>query len=135
VRHCFADGRRKIGSTGKFYLIGIFVDSRFRPAYNNITTRGGCFSVQLLDARISLQIQRFYSERPHECQIGSGEEIRTAVRKTTQSRWIKSSEVSRKRFPLFAAFGLPSLTQVNTFWLVHAANRSWFVVPNSPIRH
>jgi hypothetical protein len=105
VRHCFADGRRKIGSTGKFYLIGIFVDSRFRPAYNNITTRGGCFSVQLLDARISLQIQRFYSERPHECQIGSGEEIRTAVRQTTQSRWISPPKSVENAFRCSQAFG------------------------------
>jgi hypothetical protein len=31
-------------------------------------------------------------ERPHECQIGSGELIRTAVRETFESRWIRSSD-------------------------------------------
>ena len=34
------------------------------------------------------------SERPHECQFGSGEAIRTAVRQTFQSRWLRSSDSS-----------------------------------------
>jgi len=36
----------------------------------------------------------FFSERPHECQIGSGEVIRTAVRKTFESHRARSSESS-----------------------------------------
>jgi len=65
----------------KFCLIVNLLDGCFRPAYKGNTAKTArlrqCCVVQEVDSRN----RRFiFGVRPHECQIGSGEEFRPAVR-------------------------------------------------------
>jgi len=61
---------------------------------------GSLISGRRAIVRLVSEKQQFFtsSERPHECQIGSGEAIRNAGRVTFESRRTRSSD-SRRRFP------------------------------------
>src|ERR1700754_2890789 len=58
----------------------------------------------------------FFSERPHECQIGSGEGIRTSVRETFESHWLRSIRISVGVFSgFFAGFACAHAKRFNRF--------------------
>lgn len=93
-----------------------------KAAFIRKNDAGSLYSGQAASIRLVLEKQLFFttSERPHECQIGSGEAIRTAVRMTFESRWTWSSDSFR--LPRSAAlFGMrapgarPALTQLSQF--------------------
>jgi hypothetical protein len=70
-----------------------------------------------------LALNAFLSERPHECQIGSGEGIRTSVRKTFESHWLRSSVSQWAFIPAFSPV-LAAPTRIRNFWFGPTAGRS-----------
>lgn len=69
------------------------IDSRERTVYK-LGYRPQCAAPVRGASRAVLSLKTLFSERPHECQIGSGEGIRTSVRETFESHWLRSIRIS-----------------------------------------
>jgi len=71
----------KISLTGNFYLIANQLDSCFGAVYKRDTAKMPYVRQILCSPMIGRSKRRLiFGVRPHECQIGSGEEFRPAVR-------------------------------------------------------
>jgi len=76
------------------------IDSRPNPVYKSRLRLGYFLPALFLQKRFSAFRSGFsgYLERPHECQIGSGDVIRPPAGQTFESCWIRSSASRRLRF-------------------------------------
>jgi hypothetical protein len=70
-----------------------FIDSRERSVYK-LSNRPHCAAPVGMPHGPFVSLKTLFSERPHECQIGSGEGIRTSVRGTFESHWLRSIRIS-----------------------------------------
>jgi hypothetical protein len=70
-----------------------FIDSRQCSVYK-LSNSPHCAAPVRASLGPFVSPKTLFSERPHECQIGSGEGIRTSVRGTFESHWLRSIRIS-----------------------------------------
>jgi hypothetical protein len=85
--------RRAAPHAQKRFTRTFLIDSGERAVYK-WGNRSQCAASVRVAAELVFFDKKLFSERPHECQIGSGEGIRTSVRVTFESHWLRSIRIS-----------------------------------------